>query len=214
MYIGNKYKPNKLTYTQMGDPEYIYLERNRESGIYNYLDIRTNTRFGAYQCATTHSNGLALVRVAKRSRKQQYIDTEGNLSEEYYHATTYSEGFSQVHPKMHNDGVLYYRDMAGRLSTEKTESGIDLYRFYSGSLALSDIPAKHFSDPKFVDAILHECSRKMELRVSKIDYDSIRRQTKRFNYTLIQILSIIDSKKKEATLTKNKKHSTCSIDCM
>lgn len=212
MLYTTKYKPNKLCRTSMGDPEYIYMERNPATGIYNYLDIRTNTRYGAYQYGQDYCNGWGLVKIAKRSRKYQYIDLDGKLSEEYYHALPYSEGFARVHPKMKNDGILFYRDMAGRVTLDKTPSGTDLYRFYTGSLRLEDIPAEHFIDPRFVDAIIKECSRKMELRTTKIEYDSIRRQSKHFTYTLVQILSIIDSKKKEAVklskATKSKKHTS------
>ena len=204
MFYSNKYKPNKMCSTCMGDPEYIYLERSSDTGIFHYRDIRTNKTYGAYQSATAYSNGFGLVRVAKKSRKQQYIDLDGNLSEEYYHALPYIGGFAQVHPKMKNDGILFYRDMAGRVTSEKTESGSDLHKFYSGYITLEEIPAIHFSDPKFVDAVIKECSRTMEVKMGKLEYDSLRRQTKHFNYTLVQILSIIDSKKKEATLLSKK----------
>ena len=211
MFHSNKYKPNKMCYSSMGDPEYIYLERNSQTGIFHYLDIRTNRTYGAYQSATAYSNGFGLVRVAKKSRKQQYIDLDGNLSEEYYHALPYSGGFAQVHPKMKNDGVLFYRDMAGRVTSEKTESGTDLHRFYLSHITLEEIPAIHFADPKFVDAVIKECSRKMEIKMGKLEYDSLRRQTKHFNYTLVQILSIIDSKKKEAALLTKKPRKTKDV---
>lgn len=207
MLYTNKYKPNPMCYSTMGDPEYIYLERNSDNGIFHYRDIRTNKTFGAYQTAHSYNNGFGLVRVAKRSRKMQFIDLDGNLSEEYYHALPYSEGFARVHPKMKNDGVLFYRDMAGRITDTKTQSGTDLYKFYSGFITLENIPAEHFIDSKFCDAIIKECSRKLELKTLKMDYDSIRRQTKHFNYTLVQILSILDSKKKEATKLLNSKRT-------
>jgi hypothetical protein len=118
---------------------------------------------------------------------------------------------------MKNDGILFYRDMAGRVTSEKTESGIDLHKFYSGYITLEEIPAIHFADPKFVDAVIKECSRKMEVKMGKLEYDSLRRQTKHFNYTLVQILSIIDSKKKEANLLSKKPRkvkNTPSMDGM
>ena len=208
MFYPTKYKTNKLCYRSLGDPEYIYLERNSENGIFHYLDIRTNRTYGAYQSASTYSNGFGLVRVTKKSRKQQYIDLDGNLSEEYYHALPYSSGFAKVHPKMKNDGVLFYRDMAGRVTAEKTVSGTDLYKFYSGQITLEDIPAIHFIDQKFVDAVIKECSRKMEVKMGSLEYDSLRKQTKHFNYTLVQILKIIDDKKKEATLLNKKSRKT------
>ncbi|MBQ8444356.1 MAG: hypothetical protein IJX25_03290 [Clostridia bacterium] len=86
-------------------------------------------------------------KVLNKNGKVYYKDIDGSISQPFTTATVYAGGFALV--KRENDKAYRFRDMLGRISVHKTQSGRDFYEFWKGDLGFEDLKTDYFADERF-----------------------------------------------------------------
>ena len=187
-------RPSQRHYT--GDPNYIYMERDKDTYEYRFVNKLTGMSSDTYNYAVPYSNGMAVVQKAKHN-KYQYRDLNGNLSSDSFaEALSYDKGFGKVRYTRYSD--FAYRDMLGRITSTKSESGTYFYMFYNNEISLLDIPYTFFADEAFCKGIIDESIRKINLTTSKVaPYNN--KTTLNTNLSISMVLAIVNDKKHKAT---------------
>lgn len=91
-------------------------------------------------------------RVAKENAFT-FVDTEGNECEDrFVQASNYHYGFARVQKE--GDLKIYYRDMLGRISEDRTLSGEEFFKFASGEIQLEEIDKSFFENEDFARGVV------------------------------------------------------------
>ena len=130
-------------------------------GGYVYVN-EFGERSERFPFAKEYEGGSALVKTKKLFR---YRDLDGNLSEEFPHASDYNkDGFAMVYT---GDGKFLYRDIAGNLTKEKTQVGYDLKSYLNGELTVAEMPREDFENDKALEYIVNREEKEAEKALLK-----------------------------------------------
>lgn len=91
---------------------------------------------------------------SNKTDKWKIADRFGNLSETFSEILGFEDGFFVA--KDANDGTIKFRDLIGRTSDKKTDSGKAFYKFTNGEIDISDFETYWFKDVRYLLAVVQE----------------------------------------------------------
>lgn len=115
----------------------------------------------------------------------RFMNEEGEVSEEKFtRASSYIEGFARIEI----EGKTMYRDVIGRISPIKTESGKQIYNYLRGVITFRQLDKEFFKDGDFSKAVIkyERAKYKNNIRLhgenlkSLADYNLIRRLIRKY----------------------------------
>ena len=93
-----------------------------------YFYVTVGERSRIFYKAYPYFDGFAVVHPTRDLKSVCFRDSQGEISHPYLYAMSYHNGFARVLFK--GDRKWQFRDIAGRISLTKTQSGEDLYKLY------------------------------------------------------------------------------------